>query len=211
MAIKVLLVDDHRLVREALGDALRKEPELEIVGETGDAATAFECVRSLAPDVVVLDIGLPDQSGIEVARALKQRAGSDVKIVALSFHTDRRFVTAMLRAGASGYVTKSSSGTELVRAIRAVSTGQVYVCPEAAAARASANGDGPADESPLTRREHEVLRLIANGVRSPAIADELGIRLGTVEVHRRNIMRKLGLASVADLTRYAIRSGRVQD
>ena len=211
MAIKTLLVDDHRLVREALGDALRKEPDIEVVGETGDAVTAIAAVRSLAPDVVVLDIGLPDQSGIAVAGALKQEAGIDTKIVALSVHTDRRFVTAMLAAGACAYVAKTSSSAELVRAIRAVAAGQTYFCPEVAWSSASANGHRPADESPLTGREHQVLRLIAHGVRSPGIASELGIRLGTVEVHRRNIMRKLGLASVADLTRYAIRAGLVED
>ena len=210
MVIKVLLVDDHRLVREALRDALGRERDIEVVGEIGDAIAASDAVRSLAPDVVVLDIGLPERSGIEVAGMLKQ-TGVHAKIVALSFHTDRRFVTAMFRAGASAYVTKSSPGPELVRAIRAVTAGQTYVCSQVAASQMSANAHDRDDEPPLTRREHQVLRLVAGGARSPAIADELGIRVGTVEVHRRNIMRKLGVASVADLTRYAIRSGLVQD
>jgi DNA-binding NarL/FixJ family response regulator len=209
--ISVLLVDDHRLVREALRDTLAKEPDIDIVGEAGDAHTAFERARSLRPDIVVLDIGLPDMNGIEAAAKLKERAGVDPKIVALSAYSDRRFATEMLRAGAASYVTKSSVGAELIRAIRAVASGQTYICPEVAGALVSAMRDGQErGETPrLSRREREVLRLIAEGTRSPSIADQLHISLGTVEVHRRNIMRKLGLRTVADLTRYAVREGLV--
>ena len=211
MTISVLLVEDHRLVREALRDALAKEPDIQVIGEAGDAATAFERTRSLKPDLVVLDIGLPDMNGIEAATKLKERSGVEPKIVALSAYTDRRFVTEMLRAGASSYVTKSSAGTELVRAIRAVAAGQTYICPEVAGALVSAVRDGQekAEAPRLSRREREVLRLIAEGTRSPSIAEELHISLGTVEVHRRNIMRKLGMRTVAELTRYAVREGVV--
>ena len=211
MTITVLLVDDHRLVREALRDTLAKEPDIEVVGEAGDAASAFEGARSLRPDLVVLDIGLPDMNGIEAASKLKGRSGVDSKIVALSAYADRRFVTEMLRAGASAYVTKSSAGTELVRAIRAVAAGQNYVCPEVAGTLVSAMRDSPEKGEPprLSRREREVLRMIAEGTRSPLIAEQLQISLGTVEVHRRNIMRKLGLRTVAELTRYAVREGLV--
>jgi len=209
--ISVLLVDDHRLVREALRDTLIKEPDIDVVGEASDASTAFERARNLKPDIVVMDIGLPDMNGIEAAAKLKERAGVDPKIVALSAYGDRRFATEMLRAGASSYVTKSSVGAELVRAIRAVAGGQTYICPEVAGTLVSAMRDGPEkSESPrLSRREREVLRLIAEGTRSPSIAAQLHISLGTVEVHRRNIMRKLGLRTVADLTRYAVREGLV--
>lgn len=209
--ISVLLVDDHRLVREALRDMLAREPDIDIVGEAGDANTAFERARSLRPDIVVLDIGLPDMNGIEVTAKLKERAGVDPKIVALSAYSDRRFATEMLRAGAASYVTKSSVGAELIRAIRAVASGQTYICPEVAGALVSAMRDGQErGQTPrLSRREREVLRLIAEGTRSPSIADQLHISLGTVEVHRRNIMRKLGLRTVADLTRYAVREGLV--
>ena len=211
MTITVLLVDDHRLVREALRDTLAKEPDIEVVGEAGDAASAFEGARSLRPDLVVLDIGLPDMNGIEAASKLKGRSGVDSKIVALSAYADRRFVTEMLRAGASAYVTKASAGTELVRAIRAVAAGQNYVCPEVAGTLVSAMRDSPEKGEPprLSRREREVLRMIAEGTRSPLIAEQLQISLGTVEVHRRNIMRKLGLRTVAELTRYAVREGLV--
>jgi DNA-binding NarL/FixJ family response regulator len=211
MPITVLLVEDHRLVREALRDTLDKEPDIQVIGEAGDANSAFERAHALNPDLVVLDIGLPDLNGIEAATKLKERAGVEPKIIALSAYADRRFVTEMLRAGASSYVTKSSAGTELVRAIRAVAAGEIYVCPEVAGALVSAMRDGPgkAETPRLSRREREVLRLIADGIRSPSIAEQLHISLGTVEVHRRNIMRKLGLRSVAELTRYAVREGLV--
>ena len=211
MPITVLLVEDHRLVREALRDTLAKEPDIQVVGEAGDANSAFERVRALKPDLVVLDIGLPDLNGIEATAKLKERSGVEPKVIALSAYADRRFVTEMLRAGASSYVTKSSAGTELVRAIRAVAAGETYICPEVAGALVSAMRDSPEKgETPrLSRREREVLRMIAEGTRSPSIAEQLHISLGTVEVHRRNIMRKLGLRTVADLTRYAVREGLV--
>ena len=209
MAISVLLVEDHRLVREALRDTLAREPGISVVGEAGNAAAALERSRELAPDVVVLDIGLPDMSGIEVAARLKEER--DTKVVALSAYADKRFVTELLRAGACGYVTKSAAGTELVRAIRAVAEGQTYLCPEVAGTLVSAVCDTPmqAETPRLSPREREVLRLIADGARSPAIAERLRISLGTVEVHRRNIMRKLSLRTVAELTRYAVREGLV--
>ena len=211
MAVTVLIVDDHALVREALRDSLEKEADIRVVGEAGDAAGALEATRALKPEIVVLDIGLPDINGIEAAAWLKERSGADPKIVALSAYSDRRFVAEMLRAGASAYVTKSSAGAELPRAIRAVAAGQTYVCPEVAGTLVSAmRGEEDKDDSPrLSRREREILCMIAGGTRSPAIATQLHISLGTVEVHRRNIMRKLNLRTVAELTRYAVREGMV--
>jgi two-component system NarL family response regulator len=211
MATTVLIVDDHRLVREALRDALAREPDIQVVGEAGDAAGALEATRTLKPDVVVMDIGLPDMNGIEATGWLKERSGADPKIVALSAYSDQRFVAEMLRAGASSYVTKSSAGSELPRAIRSVASGQTYVSPDVAGTLVSAmRGEDGKDEAPrLSRREREILCLIAGGTRSPAIATQLHISLGTVEVHRRNIMRKLGLRTVAELTRYAVREGMV--
>jgi two-component system NarL family response regulator len=204
----VVLVEDHRMVREALCEVLKKVPDIEIVGEAGDAREGLDQAIALAPDVIVLDIRLPDVNGIEVAARLKD-AGVAAKVVALSAFADKRFVTAMLRAGASGYVTKSAAGTELVRAIRAVAAGQGYFSPDIAGALASEMRDRPlaGEAVPLARREREVLRLIAEGVRSPAIAEQLHVTVGTVEVHRRNIMRKLGLRTVAELTKHAIREG----
>lgn len=210
MTIRVLLVEDHRMVREALRDVLTKVPDIEVVGEAGDAREALEQARALAPAVVVLDITLPDLNGIEVAARLRD-AGNPAKVVALSAFSDKRFVTAMMRSGASAYVTKSAAGTELVRAIRAVAAGQGYFSPEIAGALASQMRDQPLEgELPrLSRREREVLRLIAEGIRSPGIAEELHVSVATIEVHRRNITRKLGLRTVAELTKYAIREGIV--
>jgi DNA-binding NarL/FixJ family response regulator len=210
MTIRVLLVEDHRMVREALCEVLQKVPDIEVVGEAGDAREALQQSIDLAPDVVVLDIRLPDLNGIEVAARLRD-AGSRAKVVALSAFADKRFVTAMLRSGASAYVTKSAAGTELVRAIRAVAAGHGYFSPEIAGTLASEVRDRPlaGEAQPLARREREVLRLIAEGVRSPAIAEQLHISVATIEVHRRNIMRKLGLRTVAELTKYAVREGIV--
>jgi two-component system NarL family response regulator len=210
MTIRVLLVEDHRMVREALCEVLRKVPDIEVVGEAGDAREALKQAAELKPDVVVLDIRLPDVNGVEVAARLRD-AGCRAKLVALSAFADKRFVTAMLRSGASAYVTKSAAGTELVRAIRAVAAGHGYFSPEIAGALASEVRDRPlaGEAQPLARREREVLRLIAEGVRSPAIAEQLHVSVATVEVHRRNIMRKLGLRTVAELTKHAIREGIV--
>ncbi len=208
MTIRTLLVDDHRLVREALRDALGKVTDIEVVGEAGDARTALEQLGPLHPDVVVVDIGLPDLNGMELAARLKD-ASPEVKIVALSAYADKRFVTEMLRSGASAYVVKAAAGTDLVRAIHAVTAGQSYFCPEIAGALVDeVRESGPEKETAtLARREREVLRMIAEGMRSQAIGERLHISVGTVEVHRRNIMRKLGLHTIAELTKYAIREG----
>lgn len=210
MKIRVLLVEDHRMVREALREALTKAPDIEVIGEAGDARECLELAGTLAPQVIVLDIRLPDLNGIEVAARLRD-AGNAARIVALSAFSDKRFVTEMLRSGASAYVTKSAAGTELERAIRAVAAGQGYFSPEIAGTLVADLRDRKPDEVPsaLSEREGEVLRLIAEGLRSPEIAGRLDITVATVEVHRRNIMRKLGVRTVAELTRHAIREGLV--
>ena len=207
MKIRVLLVEDHRMVREALREVLMKVADMEVVGEAGDAQQCLQLAAQLAPDVIVLDIRLPDLNGIEVAARLRD-TGNSARIVALSAFSDKRFVTEMLRSGASAYVTKSAAGTELESAIRAVAAGQGYFSPEIAGALVADVRDG--DSAPaLSGREAEVLRLIAEGIRSPEIASRLQITVATVEVHRRNLMRKLGMRTVAELTKHAIREGMV--
>jgi two-component system NarL family response regulator len=210
MTIHVVLADDHRMIREALSEVLTKVEDIEIVGEAGDGSEALEMTGRLKPDVLVLDIGLPDQNGVEVAQKLRAE-GATARIVALSAFADKRFITAMVRAGALAYVPKSAAGTELVHAIRAVAAGHGYFPPDIAGTLAAEMREGaPGEDAPrLAPREREVLRLLAEGSRSAAIAQELGVTVATVEVHRRNIMRKLGLRTVAELTKYAVREGIV--
>lgn len=209
MAIRVLLVDDHRLLRDALRQALQREPDIEVLAEAGTGREGVALAQALRPDLVLLDIGLPDLSGIEVAARLR-RLPQAPRMVAVSAQADKRFVAEMLRQGAQGYVTKSAAGEDLVRAIRAVAAGGSYLCPEVAGALVdevrALGGAAPR----LGRREHEVLRLVAAGLRTTEIAERLFISPATVEAHRRNLMRKLDLHSVAELTRYAVREGLVQ-
>jgi DNA-binding NarL/FixJ family response regulator len=209
MAITVLLVEDHRLVREALRQALCKESDIEVVGEAGTGAAAIECVNELEPQVVVLDIGLPDMNGIEAAQRLR-RVWPALRIVALSMYDDRHFVMEMLRRGVMGYVTKHAAGVELVHAIRAVSDGNSYFSPDIAHVLAEQIRDPSDGTVRLGRREKEVLRLVAQGRRSHDIGRELEISIATVEVHRRNIMRKLQIHSIAELTIYAVREGLIK-
>jgi two-component system NarL family response regulator len=208
MNIRVLLVEDHRMVREALRHVLSQETGIDVIGEAGSAREALDLSKSLVPDVIVLDIGLPDLNGIEVAARLRL-AKNSARIIALSARTDRRFVIEMLRVGASGYVPKAAAASELVRAVMAVANGQSYLSAEVTEALVSqVNGEITASGAgTLGRREREVLRLVAEGKRTTAIAEQLNIAQTTVEVHRRNIMRKLELRSVAELTKHAIREG----
>jgi two-component system NarL family response regulator len=210
MTTRILLVEDHRLVREAVRDALSREADFEIIGEVGSSQDAIRSAQTLNPDVIVLDIGLPDFSGVELTHRLRH-AGCTARIVALSAYAEKHFVTEMLRAGAAAYVSKNAAGTELFQAIRAVERGQNYVSPDVTGNLFSQlrdqDPDSDLENRKLGRREREVLRLIAQGQRSPEIADQLHISIGTVEAHRRNIMRKLDLHSVAELTKYALREG----
>jgi len=209
MTIRVVLADDHRLVREALRVALERERDIAIVGEATDGSAAIKLVRKAKPDVVVLDVAMPELNGIEAAARIHARHPA-VKILALSAHADKRYVLEMLSGGAAGYVTKSAAGRELVQAIRTVAAGGCYLSAELASTvvegvREARNGaKGPRQ---LGRREREVLQLVAEGHRSPAIAARLFISTATVEAHRRNIMRKLDLHTVAELTKFAIREG----
>jgi DNA-binding NarL/FixJ family response regulator len=208
MKLRLVLADDHRMLREALAEMLAKEPEMEIAGEAGSGREALEKVEALRPDVLVLDIGLPDMSGIEVARRL--RFGK-TKVLVLSAYADKRFVREALKAGAMGYVSKGAAGDELANAVRAIARGDSYLSPEVAGPLVrdlqEPERGSPPPSSVLAPREREVLKLIAEGKRSADIAARLGIALSTVEAHRRNINRKLGLHTVADLTKYALREG----
>jgi two-component system NarL family response regulator len=205
-----MLVDDHRILREAIRTILEKSSDILVVAEADDGPAALRLAQSAAPDVVVMDIGLSDMSGIEATRRLiAENAG--IKVLALSMYSDRRMVLQMLQAGASGYVVKAAGSEELLRAIQAVAAGKTYLCAEVMGSVVDQLRDGRLKTggtgASLGRRERDVLQLLANGMTSLAIAEKLNIAASTVEVHRRNIMRKLDLHTVAELTKYAIREG----
>jgi DNA-binding NarL/FixJ family response regulator len=212
MTIRVVLADDHRLLREGLRALLEESADdVKVVGQADDGRSALALVKQVSPDVVVMDIGMPGLNGVEATRQVLAEAPR-VKVIALSTYSDRRYVLAMLEAGASGYVVKSSVSGELLRAIRAVSRHQKYLSPEVAdAVVASYVGRVFPNEgscfSVLGRREREVVQLLAEGSTSKEIAHLLHISVRTVEAHRRNIMQKLDIHSVAELTKYAVKEG----
>jgi two-component system NarL family response regulator len=209
MMTRVLLADDHQMFRHALQTMLEKEPNIHVVGQAGDGQELLKIAASTAVDVVCMDIGMPKMNGIEATRRLLA-INPAIKVIGLSAYIDRDFVLDMLKAGASGYVTKVETGDELLRAIRSVRLNRTYLCPEIASALTGAligeNDGGPAAPR-IGPRERQVLQLVAEGNTSAEIAKRLHVALSTVEVHRRNIMRKLDLHNVAELTKYAIRNG----
>jgi two-component system response regulator NreC len=215
MTSRLLLVDDHAVVRSGLRMLLESEPDFEIIGEAGTAREALQAVLDGHPDIVLMDIGLPDLSGIEAAAEIK-RLRPETAIVALTIHEDEEYFFKMLAAGASGYVPKRAAPEELLTALRTAAIGEVYLYPSLAkllvkdylaqdsAARAVEALDG------LTEREREVLTHLAEGASNLEIAETLSISPKTVARHRENIMRKLGLHSRADLVKYAIRKGIIE-
>lgn len=212
---RLLLVDDHAVVRSGLKMLLSGHEEMEIVGEAGSAAEAMLEAERTNPDVILMDIGLPDKTGIEATRDIKKKF-PDVKIVALTIHEDEEYFFQMLDAGASGYVPKRAAPDELITAIRAAAAGEVYLYPSMAKllVRDYLNAERPAEEKlnldGLTDREREVLTHLAEGVGNEEIAEALVISPKTVERHRENIMRKLNLHSRSELVRYAIRKGIIK-
>lgn len=214
MAIRLLLVDDHAVVRSGLRMLLENERDVEIIGEASSAAEAIEATARLKPDVILMDIGLPDKSGIDATREIKRRT-SETAIVALTIHEDEEYFFKMLEAGASGYVPKRAAPEELITAIRAAATGQVYLYPSLAKllVRDYLDGGRVSTEQPvsdLTDREQEVLTYLAEGASNEEIAVSLVISPKTVARHRENIMRKLNLHSRSELVRYAIRKGIIK-
>lgn len=210
--VRILLAEDHKMFREALRMILEKEPDLHVVGEVSDGFELLQRVVEAKPDVVCMDISMVGLDGIEATRRLRQ-IDPTIKVIGLSAYSDKHFVLDMLHAGASGYVVKSEAGDELVRAIHSVRLGRNYLCPSVATLVTEALLNQPGADSQVPRisaRERQVLQLIAEGCTSPQIATQLHLAPATVEVHRRNIMRKLNLHSVAELTKYAIRQGLTQ-
>lgn len=215
MTTRLLLVDDHAVVRSGLRMLLENERDMEIIGEAASAHEAIKAALHLKPNVILMDIGLPDLSGIDATREIKKQL-PEVCIVALTIHEDEEYFFKMLEAGATGYVPKRAAPEELLTAIRAAATGQVYLYPSLAkllvrdflsGGRPSSDGQPPSD---LTGREQEVLTYLAEGANNEEIATSLVISPKTVARHRENIMRKLNLHSRSELVRYAIRKGIIK-
>ncbi len=214
MTIRLLVVDDHAVVRSGLKMLLENERDVEIIGEASSASEAIEAAIQQKPDVILMDIGLPDLSGIDATREIKKRV-SHVAIVALTIHEDEEYFFKMLEAGATGYVPKRAAPEELLTAIRAAASGQVYLYPSLAKllVRDFLDGGRAGSEqtpSDLTGREQEVLMYLAEGASNEEIAASLVISHKTVARHRENIMRKLNLHSRSELVRYAIRKGIIK-
>jgi two-component system response regulator NreC len=212
--IRLLMVDDHEIVRAGLRMLLQTQPDIEIVGEVDNGRAAIAQARQLLPDIVLMDISLPDMDGFEATRQIK-RALPNVAILALTMHESDEYFFKMLNAGASGYVPKKAAPTDLVAAIRTVHDGGVFLYPSLAKSlvrdymgRAAESGERAALDG-LTDREQEVLKLIADGSTNQEIADKLTISVKTVERHRANIMGKLNLHSRTELVKYAIRKGMI--
>jgi len=208
MAIRTILADDHRMFRDGLRALIEKEQDIKVIGEAENGRATVQLVRELSPDVVVMDIGMPDLNGVEATRQIAAQCPS-VRVIALSMHSDKRFVTEMLHAGASGYLLKDCAFQELAQAIRTVARNQAYLSPPIAKAVITnyAGRSSRRKASALTSREREVLQLLAEGKNTKEIASALNVSVKTVETHRAQIMERLDLHSVAELTKFAIREG----
>lgn len=209
--IRILLADDHKITRQGLRSLLEKESDMEVVAEAEDGRKAVEVAREVVPDVVIMDVSMPDLNGKEASR-LVIAENPDIKIVALSMHSDTLFVTEMLKSGVSGYLLKDCAYEELAGAIRSVVDGKTYLSPSISGVVVNGylsklrNHESSTAEV-ISDREREVLQMVAEGQSTKQIALKLHISVKTVETHRRQIMNKLNIFSVAELTKYAIKKG----
>ena len=211
MAIKVLIADDHQIVRQGLRTLLEREPDLEVVAEAENGRSTVRLARESHPEVIIMDVAMPDMNGIEATRQIISEMPK-MKVIALSMYADRRFVANMLKAGASGYLLKDCASEELVRAIRVVLTHKTFLSPGVADIVVKDYVQAPLGReasvfSILSNREREVLQLMAEGKSTNQIAECLHVSVKTVETHRQQMMQKLKMHSVAELTKYAIREG----
>jgi two-component system response regulator NreC len=211
MKAKVLLVDDHKILRQGLKLLLENQSELQVIGQAEDGAEAIVLVDQLKPDVIVMDVSMPGLDGIEATRQIVSQY-PDMKIIALSMYPKKHFVVEMLKAGASGYVLKEYAFSELIKAIDVTISGQVYLCSKTTSIVV---GDyvnkgqitDSFDQASLTDRQSEILKFVADGMSSKEIAYSMDISVKTVDATRRKIMKKLDIDSVADLVKYAVREG----
>ncbi len=211
MSIKILLAEDHHLIRQGIRALLEARKEFEVVGEAVDGRTAVKLAQQHNPDVIIMDVSMPELNGIDATRQIL-RENVNVKVIALSMYSDKRFITGMLEAGVSAYLLKNCLAAELISAIQSVMKGQKYLSPQILGevvegylmhlARSKSES-----ASPLSSREREIVQLVAEGIGSKQIAERLHISPKTVESHKRRIMEKLELHSVAALTKFAIRQG----
>ena len=211
MSMRIILADDHKIIRDGLRSLLEQEEDIEVVAQAKTGHETIELVAKFVPNVVIMDIAMPDMNGIEATRHIIN-SFENVKIIALSMHSDRKFVIEMLKAGASGYLLKNCAFEELANAIRTVTAGKTYLSPSITDVVVDNYVRGSGDNEPsvfsvLTRREREVLQLLAESKTTKQVAIILHISPKTVETHRLKIMKKLDLNNVAALTKYAIREG----
>ena len=211
MTVRILIADDHKILREGLKSLLGNKPGFAVVAEAEDGLSAFDGVKKHKPDIAILDIGMPGLNGIEVTRKIRSEM-AETKVIALSMHADRRFVMGVLEAGANGYLLKDSAFEELVTAVRAVAKGRMYLSPSIAetVVKSSLEKSDRGQQGSgvlLSGREREVLQMIAEGKSTKEIAFKLFVSTKTVETHRKQIMDKLNIRTIAGLTKYAIREG----
>jgi two-component system response regulator NreC len=211
MTIRVLIADDHTIMRAGLRSLLEKEDQIEVVAEAENGRRAVQLAVEHEPDVVVMDVSMPDLNGIEATSQVLESL-PEAKVIALSMHTDKRFVMGMLRAGASGYLLKDCASQELANAIVSVASNKKYLSPDIAGvviedSLYGVQQEGETVSSLLSAREREVLQLIAEGWSTKQLAAHLYVSVKTIETHRRQIMKKLDLHNIAELTKYAIREG----
>jgi DNA-binding NarL/FixJ family response regulator len=207
--VRVFLADDHKIVREGLTLLINNEPDMEVVGEAESVRTTVALVERLRPDVVVMDISMPGMNGLKATERLAKLSPA-TSILTLTRHRDEGYVLPLLAAGTKGYVLKQSSSAELLRAIRAVAAGQIYLDPAVAGhafVAASWRDTKTAHETSLSRREEEVLRLIARGLLNKEVAARLNISIKTAEAHKANAMVKLGMTSRVDIVNFAVLNG----
>ncbi len=211
MKKSILLVDDHEVVRQGLQSLLEKMPDLEIAGEASDGNEAIQMVKAHKPDIVVMDIAMPNLNGTDATKEIKKTVSYDIKIIALSMYSDAFFVKKMFKAGASAYIVKMDAFKELADAIQAVLNNDIYISKKIA--KAIISDYTKSDTSPnkqtdvLTPREREIIQNLSEGKTSKEIANMMSVSVNTIDSHRKNIMGKLDLHSIAELTKYAIRHG----
>jgi DNA-binding NarL/FixJ family response regulator len=213
--LRIILAEDHETVREGIKLLVNSQPDMEVIGEASNGSAAIKAVQNLKPDIIVMDISMPETNGLKATKRIKQDS-PQIKILALTRHTDDGYIQQLIRAGANGYVLKQSAPTELINAIRAICTGKSYLDPSLTErvmggyirqSTALSN----ARKVAMTDRESEVIRLIAWGYSNKEIGERMQISFKTVEAHKANAMKKLGISSRIDIVRYAILQGWMED